>query len=139
MPAEAWPSFHCRPSTASTLLSPSASIPQTPTTFTNAVGSAPTVSFEKSSFSDSPAAAHVRQAANATPASDTALVLFLTLMVFLLLRQTAVECGEPGSSTTTQARSAAAARRGTRAAPPARSRPVGTPDSLPPAPARAPA
>src|SRR5262245_50082344 len=81
MPAEAWPSFHCRPSTASTLLSPSASIRQTPTTFTNEPESAPTLSFEKSSFNGSAAATPIRHAANAAPESAIALIV----MVWLLL------------------------------------------------------
>src|SRR5262245_66065157 len=81
MPAEAWPSFHCRPSTASTLFSPSASIRQTPTTFTNEVGSAPTVSFEKSSLSGSAATPQPRQAAMVA----AAIVLMLLLMVMTCL------------------------------------------------------
>src|SRR5258705_372052 len=52
MPAAVWPSFHCRPSTTNTLLPPSLSMRQTPTTLTKDFGSAPTVSSEKSSFTD---------------------------------------------------------------------------------------
>src|SRR5215470_13737156 len=84
MPAEAWPSFHCRPSTARTLLSPSASIRQTPTTFTNELASAPTVSFEKSSLSGSAAAAHTTKAVNAAPASESVLMIAIVLMVMTL-------------------------------------------------------
>src|SRR5262249_2355649 len=48
MPAEACPSFHCRPSTARTLFPASFSIRQMPTTLTKDFGSAPTVSCAKS-------------------------------------------------------------------------------------------
>jgi len=47
-PAEGWPSFHLRPSTAITRLSPSPTITQLPTIAAKVVGSAPTVSAEKS-------------------------------------------------------------------------------------------
>src|SRR5215470_18527541 len=80
MPAEAWPSFHCRPSTARTLLSPSASTRHTPTTLTNELASPPTVSFEKSSFNGSAAAAPIRHAANAAPESAIALIVMVRLL-----------------------------------------------------------
>src|SRR5437867_1913444 len=50
IPAEDWPSFHCRPSTLSTFLPFSVSIRQTPTTLRNDLGSVPTVSFDRSAF-----------------------------------------------------------------------------------------
>src|SRR5260370_20596162 len=65
MPAEDWPSFHWRPSTASTLLLPSLSMRQMPTTLTSVLGSAPTVSLEKSIFKVSAA---VADAASPMPA-----------------------------------------------------------------------
>src|SRR6184192_1128768 len=52
MPAAVWPSFHCRPSTTKTLLPPSLSMRQTPTTLTKDFGSAPTLSSEKSSLTE---------------------------------------------------------------------------------------
>src|SRR5215203_3064629 len=48
MPADDCPSFHCRPSTAMTLLPRSLSMRQVPTTGTSDLGSAPTVSSVKS-------------------------------------------------------------------------------------------
>src|SRR5260370_12088966 len=48
MPADDCPSFHCRPSTASTFFPLLFSIRQKPTTGTSDFGSAPTVSLEKS-------------------------------------------------------------------------------------------
>src|SRR5215813_10980065 len=86
MPVAAWPSFHARPSTASTLLSPSASMRQTPTTFTNELASAPTVSFEKSSLSGSAATACSAAAITVTAANDR-LVMIL-VMIHLLGRLT---------------------------------------------------
>src|SRR5215470_4107259 len=80
MPAAVWPSFHCRPSTARTLLSPSASTRQTPTTLTNELASPPTVSFEKLSFNGSAAAAPMRHAANAAPESAIALIVMVRLL-----------------------------------------------------------
>ena len=59
MPADDCPSFHCRPSTASTFFPPSLSIRQMPTTGTSDFGSAPTVSLEKSILSG--CAARTRQ------------------------------------------------------------------------------
>src|SRR5215470_6364388 len=91
MPVAAWPSFHWRPSTASTLLSPSASTRHTPTTFTNALASAPTVSFEKSSLSGSAAVAHSAEAIKATAANDR-LVMVL-VMTHLLGRVGNGMCG----------------------------------------------
>src|SRR5215813_8960200 len=86
MPVAVWPSFHARPSTASTLLSPSASMRQTPTTFTNELASAPTVSFEKSSLSGSAATASSAAAATVTAANGR-LVMIL-IMIHLLGRLT---------------------------------------------------
>src|SRR5215216_2824530 len=48
MPAEDWPSFHCRPSTARTFLPFSVSTRHTPTTLNNDFDSAPAASAEKS-------------------------------------------------------------------------------------------
>src|SRR5690348_900164 len=85
MPADDWPSFHCRPSTARTGLPFSFSMRQIPTTLTREVGSAPTVSFAKSSFTGSAAAANV---ASPTPnASATARhVRSLSIAMAVLLR-----------------------------------------------------
>src|SRR5215468_9280855 len=117
MPAAVWPSFHCRPSTATTFLPSSASIRQTPTTLTNEVGSAPTVSLAKSSLSGSADTAPRSPIASATP--EIVVALFLLFMPFLLLQQAALGCAVDGSSTTTPGRSGLAAHRGTTAAPPA--------------------
>src|SRR5262249_8689951 len=72
-----WPSFHWRPSTASTFRPFSLSMRQMPTTLTSAVGSAPTVSLAKSSFKASAAAtaaANPRPATIAAEAHDRTLV-----------------------------------------------------------------
>ena len=58
-PAEACPSFHCRPSTVSTFLSRSLSMRHTPTTLVNAFGSAPMVSLVKSILVDGAAIAEI--------------------------------------------------------------------------------
>ena len=71
-----------RPSTARTLLSPSASTLHTPTTLTNELGSPPTVSFEKSSLIGS-AAAPIRLMAMAAPASKIVLIVLLAFIAFL--------------------------------------------------------
>src|SRR4051794_16657222 len=125
MPVAAWPSFHWRPSTASTLLSPSASMRQTPTTFTNELASAPTVSFEKSSLSGSAADACSAEAVKATAANDR-LVMIL-VMTHLLGRLATFVAG--GGSTTMRARSAAAARQRTTAERAPHWRPADSPDS----------
>src|SRR5262245_41694936 len=125
MPVAVWPSFHWRPSTASTLLSPSASTRQTPTTFTNALASAPTVSFEKSSLSGSAVAACSAEAVKVTTANNR-LVLIL-VMTHLLGRLATFAAG--GGSTTMPARSAAAARRRTTAERAPHWRPADSPDS----------
>src|SRR5262249_22063228 len=65
-----------------TFLPSSASIRQTPTTLTNEVGSAPTVSLAKSSLSGSAAAAPRRHAASAAP--EIVVMVFLMVMSFLL-------------------------------------------------------
>src|SRR5690348_12425556 len=70
MPADDWPSFHWRPSTASTLRPFSLSTRQMPTTPTSAMGSAPTVSLAKSSFTVSAAAATAAIPNVATIAAD---------------------------------------------------------------------
>src|SRR5262245_35661990 len=93
MPAAVWPSFHCRPSTAITFLPSSASIRQTPTTLTNEVGSAPTVSLATSSLIGFAAAAPRSPIASATP--EIVVVLFLLFMPFL--PQTALGCAGLGS------------------------------------------
>src|SRR5262245_15736524 len=82
MPVAVWPSFHWRPSTAMTLLSPSASIRQTPTTFTNELASAPTFSFEKSSFNGSAVAAPMRHAINAGPESAIIFMVMAWLLPY---------------------------------------------------------
>src|ERR671936_1850767 len=80
MPAAVWPSFHCRPSTTNTLLLPSLSMRQTPTTLTNDLGSAPTVSSEKSTFRGCPALAYVSRAASPTAATAIVIVRVLDFM-----------------------------------------------------------
>src|SRR5262245_14642468 len=85
MPAAVCPSFHCRPSTTSTLLLPSLSIRQTPTTLTNDFGSAPTVSSEKSTFRDCAAPAYVSSAARPTQAAAIVTVRLLVIMIDLRL------------------------------------------------------
>src|SRR6476620_1892454 len=82
MPAAVWPTFHWRPSTAKTLLPPSASIRQTPTTFTNELASAPTVSFEKSSFNGSATAAPLMHAINAAPESAIVFMVMAWLLPY---------------------------------------------------------
>src|SRR5262245_17641067 len=84
MPAEDWPSFHWRPSTASTLRPFSFSMRQMPTTLTSAVGSAPTVSLAKSSFSVSAAAATAASPIAATVAADAHDRDLLNRMALLL-------------------------------------------------------
>src|SRR4051794_14269555 len=85
MSEEDCPSFHCRPSTASTFFPASFSIRQMPTTGTRDFGSAPTVSSEKLIFSGC-AARHGRANA-ARPAARiiTALVV-LFFIIDLLYR-----------------------------------------------------
>jgi hypothetical protein len=80
MPADVCPSFHCRPSTASTLLFPSASIRQTPTTLKNDFGSPPTVSSEKSSFRGCPALTLNSNAASPTQAAAVPIALLIMFM-----------------------------------------------------------
>src|SRR5262245_4631595 len=80
MPVAVWPSFHARPSTASTLLSPSASMRQTPTTFTKELASPPTVSFEKSSLSGSAATACSAEAATVTAANEVMILVMIHLL-----------------------------------------------------------
>src|SRR5262249_23345440 len=83
MPAAVCPSFHCRPSTTSTLLLPSLSIRQTPTTLRNDFGSAPTVSSEKSTFTDCAAPAYVSSAARPRPATVGLIVRLAIFMAYL--------------------------------------------------------
>src|SRR5215831_6307624 len=99
MPAAVWPSFHCRPSTTSTLLLPSASIRQTPTTLRNDFGSEPTVSSEKSILSGCTAPALKSNAVRPTPAAAAAMACLLILMTDLHLGQVVGECVERGGST----------------------------------------
>src|SRR5690242_20611143 len=104
MPAEDCPSFHWRPSTASTLRPFSLSMRQMPTTLTSAAGSAPTVSLAKSSLTASAATA---TAANPMPATIAAVAydrMLMGCMAFLLrglLHQHGIDAGrtarrEPG-------------------------------------------
>src|SRR6185369_2991479 len=79
MPAEDCPSFHCRPSTTSTLFPPSLSTRQKPTTGTNDFGSAPTVSSPRSMVVGG--AARAWKASAARPIADTMVVLTLVLML----------------------------------------------------------
>src|SRR5215813_9561822 len=125
MPVAVWPSFHWRPSTASTLLSPSASMRQTPTTFTNELASAPTVSFEKSSLSGSAAVAHGAEAIRATAANDRLVMVLVMTHLLGRLATGRVACG---GSTTMRARSEAAARRRTTAERAPYWRPADSPD-----------
>src|SRR5258708_38719545 len=74
MPAEDWPSFHCRPSTASTVLPASVSIRQMPTTGTSDLGSAPAVSPERSTLETGAAIAGGSKAAALTTAIHSTLV-----------------------------------------------------------------
>src|SRR5215472_18539914 len=83
MPTAVCPSFHCRPSTTSTLLLPSLSMRQTPTTLTNDFGSPPTVSSEKSTFRGCAAPAYVSSAATPTQAAAMVMVHLLVVMVDL--------------------------------------------------------
>src|SRR5262245_66095798 len=85
MPAAVCPSFHCRPSTTSTLLLPSLSIRQTPTTLTNDFGSPPTVSSAKSTFRGCAAPAYVSSAASPTQAAAIVMMCLLVIMVDLRL------------------------------------------------------
>src|SRR4051812_44975098 len=84
MPADDCPSFHCRPSTASTLLPRSFSTRQTPTTGSRDLGSAPAVSFVKSILTDCCAAAERAAMADAT-ITVIWMIVFI-LMVYLLFR-----------------------------------------------------
>src|SRR5262249_52937055 len=74
-----WPSFHWRPSTASTFFSPSCSTRQMPTTGTRVFGSAPAVSLDRSIFIDCTASAG---SATATEASSAILMIeaFMSLL-----------------------------------------------------------
>src|ERR1700730_18033334 len=100
MPAAVCPSFPWRPSTTSTLLLPSVSIRQTPTTLTNDFGSAPTVSSEKSILSGWTALALKSNAVRPTPATATVNARLIVLMTDLHLGQVAGECVGHGGSTT---------------------------------------
>src|SRR5215475_1020041 len=92
IPAEACPSFHCRPSTASTLFPPSLSMRQMPTTLTKDFGSAPTVSLENSIFMGCCAATTGKtNAANPQTAILIALRLLMMCIVDLLHAYTAVD------------------------------------------------
>jgi hypothetical protein len=65
------------------LLFPSASILQTPTTLRNDFGSAPTVSYENSSYSESAELAHTSSAAKPVQAIAVVMVLLAIFMVDL--------------------------------------------------------
>src|SRR3954463_6473166 len=67
-PAAAWPSFQRRPSTARTRLPPSLAMTQLPTTAAKELGSAPTVSCEKSKTWPSAARVALPLKANAAAA-----------------------------------------------------------------------
>src|SRR5262249_2881845 len=116
MPAAVWPSFHCRPSTTNTLLLPSLSMRQTPTTLTNDFGSAPTVSSEKSTFSGCPASAYVSSPASPTAAAAIVRLRLLDFICDLHFSRVGRGFAAGAGSTTMRSRSAAAARQGTRRA-----------------------
>src|SRR6267154_2733857 len=84
MPAEDWPSFHCRPSTVSTFLPASLSIRQMPTTGTSDFGSAPAVSPETSTVVGGPAAS-VDPVASRPTARTVIIALRLELVMGRLL------------------------------------------------------
>src|SRR5215475_10393136 len=98
MPADDCPSFHCRPSTASTFLPLSFSIRQKPTTGTSDFGSAPTVSPERSIVD---CAARLGKIGTTRPIATTIIGPRLLLPVMMnLLRQTRQESTADGGSTT---------------------------------------
>src|SRR6266567_1506452 len=101
MPAEACPSFHCRPSTARTLLLPSASIRQTPTMLRNDAGSAPTVSFEKSILVVCCAATGNANVAN--PKTDMPIVPMTLQMLMADLHHRCVAADARGTSVASRA------------------------------------
>src|SRR5215471_13741087 len=85
MPAEDWPSFHCLPSTASTVLPASASMRHMPTTGSSDLGSAPAVSPEKSGLKSGAASAGSNAAAKPTVAATrTAFALLFMMMIYLV-------------------------------------------------------
>src|SRR3954451_3865951 len=96
------PSFHCRPSTASTFLPASLSIRQTPTTGTRDFGSAPTVSSEKSILVVWAARPGKANAARAT--IDMTAINFLLFMIDLLCGIEGDRSDVDGGSTTSKAR-----------------------------------
>src|SRR3954469_9402241 len=102
MPADVCPSFHWRPSTASTFLLPSASIRQTPTTLRKDLGSTPTVSSEKSIFRSCPALALNSNAARPTHAIAVPIVLLIMVMVDLRLRGIRQGVAAPGGAIATR-------------------------------------
>src|ERR1700680_3009106 len=84
MPADDFPSFHWRPTTGQTFLCASVSIRQTPTTLRNDLGSAPTVSSEKSTLLACCAAANdTRTADPIAVAATIVLALRMNLMTDL--------------------------------------------------------
>src|SRR5262245_58888419 len=94
MPAAVCPCFHCRPSTTNTLLLPSASIRQPPTTLKNDFGSAPTVSSEKSILSGSTAYALGNNVIRPITVAAAVSTRFVIFMVDLHVRWVARGCVE---------------------------------------------
>src|SRR5262245_6584923 len=98
MPAEDWPCFHWRPSTARTFRPFPPSMRQTPTTLSSAAGSAPTVSLAKSSFNVSAAAttaAKPKTAMIAADAYDISLPERMTLLLGRLLDEDRIDARRP--------------------------------------------
>src|ERR1700730_12990506 len=77
MPAEDCPSFHWRPSTASSFLLPSFSMRQTPTTGTSDFGSAPAVSLVRSTLTGA------ANAGNSTAKTLTATISSAFVLLFM--------------------------------------------------------
>src|SRR5262249_45739447 len=76
MPAEDCPSFHCRPSTATSFLPPSFSMRHTPTTGTSSFGSAPTVSLASSTLIGA------ASAGRSTATTLTAMIIRVFVLLF---------------------------------------------------------
>src|SRR5215470_19178433 len=78
MPTEDWPSFHCRPSTASTVLPASVSTRQIPTTGTSDLGSAPVVSLERSTLKGAAIAGNSNATVLTTAINSTLVPIFIS-------------------------------------------------------------
>src|SRR5262249_7588822 len=78
MPADDWPSFHCRPSTASTVLPASASTRQIPTTGTSDFGSAPAVSLDRSTLNGAAIAGNSKATVLTTAITSTLVPIFMS-------------------------------------------------------------